>query len=161
MKKMVVWMILVSVLISFPGTAFAASGTTTTAITELQREYEEMLETYLANGWVLVSEIEAEELLRRATITETFSDNVRRNGILLGRAYIDVHYYVPGMVYDGWSNVRVIKDSDPNILECTLLDYDVVYSEVTNQLAVLMQIYGRHAAGAEGAFFERDVYVLS
>lgn len=108
-----------------------------------------------------MSEIEAEELLRRATITETFSDNVRRNGILLGRAYIDVHYYVPGMVYDGWSNVRVIKDSDPNILECTLLDYDVVYSEVTNQLAVLMQIYGRYAAGAEGSFFERDVYVLS
>lgn len=108
-----------------------------------------------------MSQKETEELLRRATITKTFSDNVRRDGILLGGAYIDVHDYVPGMAYAGWSNVRGIKDSDPNILECTLLDYDVVYSEVTNQLAVLMQIYGRHAAGAEGSFFERDVYVLS
>lgn len=121
----------------------------------------DLLEGIESGQWVWVEESNVAEIPTRATIKQILSDNIRRNGILFGKAYVDVYYYVPGMVFDYWDNVRVVKDSNTDILECRLVNYEVAYNQQSNELAVVMAIYGRHAAGASGTFREVDIYKLS
>ena len=124
----------------------------------------------VANYYELLEDIESgkaywiteKELLQnidtRAITKVTASDAIKRNGTKYGTAYIDIYCMSPGMVIDYWDNVRVEKASDPNILECTLLQYEVAFYPEQNAIRVVMQIYGRHAQGASGSFTEIDTY---